>query len=224
MNQKEYIGRKIRDLRENNLHISADKLGEMIEPKKSGKAVLSWERGRTQPDGDTLIQLCTIFGVDISDFYYKTSEYINAIKISSNENDFVDVPVLGVIAAGTPIDMMEIDDTHPCPTLIRNSHPNSGWLKVEGDSYNEKLPNGCYALVDFDLKEPKENTPFAVCVNGYNATIKDIKKLANGFELIPRSYDPTYLPIIYDYNKEDTEEITIIGQVVYASFPFDWEF
>lgn len=131
---------------------------------------------------------------------------------------------MGEITAGTPIDMTEIIDNHPCPKQIADKHPNSGWLRVEGDSYNRSIPNGCYALIDFDMKEPNEHSPFAVCVNGHSATIKKIKRLANGYELIPNSYDPTYLPIIYDYNKEDTEEITIIGQVVYAAFPFDWEF
>ena len=198
-------------------NMSQKKVAESVHI--STNAYQRYEYGERDIPGKVLIRLADLFSTSTDKIL--GTEFIMP---SSSDSDFVEVPVLGVIAAGTPIDMMEMDDTHPCPTLIRNNHPNSGWLKVEGDSYNEKLPNGCYALVDFDLKEPKENTPFAVCVNGYNATIKDIKKLANGFELIPRSYDPTYLPIIYDYNKEDTEEITIIGQVVYASFPFDWEF
>lgn len=181
-----------------------------------------WEQGVNEPDMGSIIQLAKLYRTTTDNIL--GTEFATFIAPSSSESDFVDVPVLGVIAAGTPIDMMEIDDTHPCPSTIRNNHPNSGWLRVEGDSYNRKIPNGCYALVDFDMKEPKDNTPFAVCVNGYNATIKNVRKLANGFELIPNSYDPTYLPIIYDYNKDDTEEITIIGQVVYASFPFDWEF
>lgn len=85
------------------------------------------------------------------------------------------------------------------------------------------LPNGCLALVDFDMKEPNEHDPFAVCVNGYSATVKRVKRLANGFELIPNSYDPTYIPTVFDYNKHDTEEITITGQVVWATMPFDYE-
>ena len=140
------------------------------------------------------------------------------------EPSFVYLPLYGEIAAGDPIDMTEISRSYPCPKQIAEKHPNSGWLRVEGDSYNRSIPNGCYALIDFDIKEPNEHEPFAVCVNGYKATIKRVKKLENGYELIPNSYDPTYLPIIYDYNKDDTDEVTIIGKVVYAAFPFDWEF
>lgn len=69
MNQDAYIGQQIRRFRKEKKW-SARELGEMIEPKKTDSAVTSWERGRTQPDGDTLIQLCRLFEVEISDFYY----------------------------------------------------------------------------------------------------------------------------------------------------------
>lgn len=187
-----------------------------------------YEYGERDIPGDVLIKLANLFKTS-SDYILKQTEepsrveyYVSSIPKSSHE--FVDLPVMGEIAAGTPIEMTEIIDNHPCPKQIADKHPNSGWLRVEGDSYNRSIPNGCYALIDFDLKEPNEHSPFAVCVNGYSATIKRVKRLANGYELIPNSYDPTYLPMIYDYNKDDTEEITIIGQVVYAAFPFDWEF
>ena len=52
-------------------------------------------------------------------------------------------------------------------------------------------------------------------VNGYDATIKRIRKLANGVELIPDSYDPTYRPKVYDFNEEDTPAIKILGKVVW---------
>lgn len=187
-----------------------------------------YEYGERDIPGDVLIKLARLFKTS-SDYILKQTEEPSrveyyAISIPKSNHDFVDRPVMGEIAAGTPIEMTEIIDNHPCPAQIADKHPNSGWLRVEGDSYNKSIPNGCLALVDFDMKEPNEHSPFAVCVNGYKATIKRVKRLANGYELIPNSYDPTYLPIIYDYNKDDTDEVTIIGQVVYASYPFDWEF
>jgi repressor LexA len=186
------------------------------------QAVSNWVSGKNAPDIEKIADIADAYSVKMSDILEGGLDY-EIDSISEPNPAFINLPVLGEIAAGTPIDMMEINDEHPCPTAIAREHPNSGWLKVKGDSYNKKLPNGCLALVDFDKTEPLENTPFAVCVNGYSATIKNIKQLANGFELIPNSYDPTYTPKIYDYNKDDTEEITIIGQVVYATFPLDWE-
>ena len=57
-----------------------------------------------------------------------------------------------------------------------------------------------------------------------SATIKRVHKLANGFELIPDSTDPTYKSTIYDYGEEGTETITIIGRVVWHCVPFDWDY
>lgn len=181
-----------------------------------------YEYGERDIPADVLVKLALLFNVS-SDYILMQTDKEDGFG-TSVEYYYVDLPVMGEIAAGTPIEMTEVIDNHPCPKQIADKHPNSGWLRVEGDSYNRSIPNGCYALIDFDLKEPNEHSPFAVCVNGYSATIKRVKRLANGYELIPNSYDPTYLPMIYDYNKDDTEEITIIGQVVYAAFPFDWEF
>lgn len=202
----------------------------------AGIANLTYQRyeyGKRAIPGDVLIKPTNLFKVS-SDYILEQTDNpsrytYGSVPLENNggkgdATDFVDLPVMGEIAAGTPIEMTEIIDNYPCPKQVADKHPHSGWLRVEGDSYNRSIPNGCYALIDFDMKEPNEHSPFAVCVNGHSATIKKVKRLANGYELIPNSYDPTYLPMIYDYNKEDTEEITIIGQVVYAAFPFDWEF
>jgi repressor LexA len=87
------------------------------------------------------------------------------------------------------------------------------------------LPNGCYVLVDPDQREPIVNgRPYALCVNGYDATVKRVRQLANGLELIPDSLDPTYRAQVFDSGVEGTETITIIGRVVWHTFPYDWEY
>lgn len=136
---------------------------------------------------------------------------------------FVDVPLLGSIAAGKPIDMMESDGRFPAPLPIIERHPRSFFLRVEGDSVNRRIPDGYVALVDPDDREPNERDIFAVCVNGYSATLKHVRKLANGYELVPDSYDPTQRPIVFDYGEEGTDEVTIIGKVIWAAVPFDMD-
>lgn len=155
--------------------------------------------------------------VDTDDF--------TTLQVKENkESDFVEIGVASDIAAGVPIELTECDYTFPCPRVIAEQHPNSRWYKVVGDSWNRKIPNGCLALVDFDRKEPlNDRVPFAVCVNGYSATIKGVQKLGNGYRLIPNSWDETITPLTFDYNKDDTEEVTIMGEVVYATFPYDYE-
>lgn len=141
-----------------------------------------------------------------------------------NSSDFVEVPLYGSIAAGTPIEMIPVDETHPVPAKVMDKYPEAFLLRVKGRSMDKVLPDGCYALIDPCEEVERDNQPHAVCVNGYDATIKRVRNLANGIELDPDSTDPTFKPSIYDYGDENTEEITIIGRVVYYVLPFDWGF
>lgn len=143
---------------------------------------------------------------------------------SQTVQSFYDCPLYGSIAAGTPIEMVEVEDTFPIPSEMHRRYPEAFLLRVEGESMNRVLPNGCMALVDPCEAMERDGEPYAVCVNGYDATIKRVRTLANGFELDPDSTDPTYKPTIYDYGVEGTETITVIGRVVWYCVPFDWGF
>lgn len=142
----------------------------------------------------------------------------------------MDVPFFGEIVAGAPI---EIDDLGcycskveiPIPYIVHEKHPRSFLLRVVGNSMDRKIPNGYNALIDPDENEPNEHDAFAIYVNGDSATIKRVKKLENGYELIPDSYDPTCLPIVFDHNNPVDQEktVTVLGKVVYAVMPFDYE-
>ena len=141
-----------------------------------------------------------------------------------SQSDFVDVPLYGSIAAGTPIEMVAVDDYHPIPSPMHDRYPDAFLLRVSGESMNRVLPNGCYALVDPCEEVVKDNDPYAVCVNGYDATIKRVKKLANGFQLVSDSTDPTNAVQTFNYNEPGTETLTVIGKVVWYVLPFDWSF
>lgn len=138
--------------------------------------------------------------------------------------DFIDVPLYGSIAAGTPIEMIDVDDTHPIPSEVHEKYPDAFLLRVKGESMNRVIPNGCYVLVDPCDVVDAEMQPYAVCVNGFDATIKRVRTLSNGFELVPDSTDPTYKPTVYDYGEPDTETVTVIGRVVWYTLPFEWRF
>lgn len=203
---------RIKELRE-AVGISQEKLAAAIGCSKN--SIQNYENRLREIPGAVLVKLVEFFDV--------SSDYILMQEDGVESDGYCRVPIYGEIAAGKPIDMMEINDTFPIPCNLRDKHPNCGLLRVEGDSFNRSIPNGCYALIDFDQKEPNERDAFAVCVNGYTATIKRVKRLSNGFELIPYSYDPTIRSTVYDYNENDTEEVTIIGKVVWATMPFDYE-
>lgn len=210
---KKQIAAKLKEFRK-NAGMNVDEVGDILG--KSGKTISAWEVGRGQPDGDELVVLCDLFNVHISDFF--------GASVNTSDAAFFDVPLYGSIAAGTPIEMIATEGNFPIPTIKHEQYPDAFLLKVEGDSMNKILPNGCYALIDPCTEVDRDGQPYAVCVNGYDATIKRVRKLNNGFELVPDSTDPTYKPTVYDYGVEGTETITLIGRVVYYVLPFDWEF
>ena len=168
---------------------------------------------------NTVLPILAALGID-SNWIIKN----RLIEVGKSGSEFVDVPLLGSIAAGTPMEMVETEDTHPVPTKVMEQYPDAKLLKVKGSSMNRVLPDGCYALIDPCEDVERDNQPYAVCVNGYDATIKRVHKLANGFELVPDSTDPTYKAKVYDYGEPGTETVTVIGRVVYYVLPFDWGF
>lgn len=190
----------------------------------SEATVSGWRKG-AQPRKANLEKLCDYFGITeddiLSDSFGLAAREHGRYGAVGQSNQFVNVPLLGSISAGKPIDMMGVDEKFPAPLPIIKQHPDAFFLRVEGDSVNRKIPNGYVALIDPNDRETNEHDIYAVCVNGYSATLKHVRKLANGYELVPDSYDPTQRPIVFDYGQKDTDEITIIGKVIWAAIPFD---
>lgn len=144
--------------------------------------------------------------------------------ISENVDDhFVYVPLFGRIAAGEPLYMDKVDNHVLTPKELTRKYPHAFFLTIDGESMNRVLPNGCYALINPDEKQVINNVAYAVCVNGYDATVKRVRQLENGVELVPDSTDPTFHPMVYDHTVAGTESITIIGRVVWYTVPFDFE-
>nr|WP_314638567.1 XRE family transcriptional regulator [uncultured Olsenella sp.] len=183
-------------------------------------AVASWESKDTLPDYERIKQIAQLFDVPVPTLFARYIPTRDEEEFSSEE-----LRVYGKIAAGTPFEMEEGDYGFPCPTFLTKRHPKAFFLEVYGESMNRVLPNGSLALVDPTLREPVlDGSVYAVCVNGYDATVKRVRRLENGLELDPDSTDPTFHPMVYDATVEGTETITIIGRVIWYTIPFEWEF
>lgn len=191
----------------------ADELGT------TQQTIQRYESGARDIKSSVILQLSETLGVTVS-YLLGVSEEAPSADVSSMQS----VPLLGSIAAGTPIEMRAVDNSFPVPTRIMEQHPHAFLLRVDGESMNRVLPNGAYALVDPCDDVEANGKPYAVCVNGYDATIKRVRKLSNGFELVPDSTDPTFRSVVYDYGIEGTETITVIGRVVWYTLPYDWDF
>lgn len=224
MDAREYIAKQIKHYRTKKLSLTASELARLLEPPRSSKTISSWETGRTQPDSETLLQLSRLFGISISELYPdpRIQGYQLEYPVDSGSH-YVDIPLYGSIAAGKPLTAIPIEDTHPIPIELFEKYPQGFFLKVNGESMSNSLPNGSYALIDPTQTDPKDTKAYALSIGAGDTTIKRVKQLSNGYELIPDSKDPTLKPQIYDFSQDDPNEITLIGKVVWMMLPFDWE-
>lgn len=181
-----------------------------------------WEQGQNDPDLNSLIQLVKLYGVSLDSIFEIGVAGDNSVNCNRNSR-MTSVSLLSGITATASIEVINSDETYDIPSDIYDRYPQAFLLKVVGDSMNRVLPNGCYALVNPCQEASKPMKAYAVCVNGFDATIKRVKPLSNGYELIPDSIDPTYRPQIFDFNEIDTQSVSIIGEVVWYLVPFGFE-
>ncbi|MCL2889407.1 MAG: S24 family peptidase [Eggerthellaceae bacterium] len=166
-----------------------------------------------------MIQLCKIFDEPIAAFYpLASSKTANGTSGSCSE-----VALYGSIISGKPLAFIPIEGMKPCPLELRRKYPQGFFLRVKGQAMNNILPDGSFAFIDPLQSAPIDNRVYALCLNDDDAIIRRIKKLGNGFELLPDSNDPTLKPSIFDYADEGSNRIVVVGRVVWMMLPFDWE-
>jgi len=123
----------------------------------------------------------------------------------------VRVAVLGSIPAGIPIEAIEdIIDFEEIPVDMAMTGEYFG-LKVKGNSMSPRISHNDVVIIRRQ-DTAETNDICAVMVNGYEATLKQIKKSESGITLIP--FNSEYTPMFY--TNEDIEKlpIRIIGKVV----------
>jgi len=132
-------------------------------------------------------------------------------------------PLYGRIAAGAPVESLVVEDRLWCPPDVLRAHPRGFFLRVTGESMNRVLPNGCFAFVDPDA-EVVNGDIAAVHVNGCDATIKRYHRMSTSVVLQAESADPSERDLVFDYSKPGMDEVTVIGRVVWRTFPVDVRF
>ncbi|MBP3431781.1 MAG: helix-turn-helix domain-containing protein [Clostridia bacterium] len=144
-----------------------------------------------------LNELSNIFQVPIETFIENT-----------NKNK---IPVLGTIPAGIPIEAIEeIIDYEEIPQTMAAKGEFFG-LKVKGDSMSPRIQSGDVVIVQ-KQEDANSGDVCVVMVNGFDATLKQIKKDYNGITLVP--FNKEYKEMFYS-NKDIQElPIKIIGKVV----------
>ena len=135
---------------------------------------------------------------------------VNADAPKYEEPQFYMAPVYGKISAGQPNWVEEcIEGRLPLDLNLMNivNPDECFFLCVNGESMNEKIKNGAYALIR--KTDYVENGEIAVVlVNGYDATLKKFSKQGDLIILEPQSTDKSIQTQVYG---KDTE-VKILGK------------
>lgn len=207
-----FIGNNINAIR---IHygLSQEQFADVIDVRQT--TVSAWECGDSTPRKTNVEKIvAAIPGLQFDDIMSEERGFARTVNRPRQEG-FSPVPLFGSVAAGTPIEMLPVDDMKEAPAKYVQDDPDAFLVRVHGTSMNRSIPDGSFALVSPKYAEPNERDMFLVTVNGYDATIKRVRRLANGIELVPDSYDSTYRPQVYDYGEADTPPIRILGKVVW---------
>ena len=123
------------------------------------------------------------------------------------------IPILGRIAAGTPIYAEENIEGYTYTDL--NGGAEYFGLRVRGDSMDAAGIKDGYTVIV--RRQPEvENGQIAVClIDGQDATLKRFSQTGSVVTLMPQSTNPTHQPFIYDLKQT---HVDILGLVVKVEF------
>ena len=164
-----------------------------------------WENGKVKIDHESLAKLSKLFGVTI--------DYLMGISEQPQDN-IVKIPVLGTIPAGIPLEAIEdIIDYEEIPQSFLSGGKEYFALAVKGDSiWPDYLP------VDEVIvrKQPICNSgdDCIVYVNGYDATLKQVKLNDEDHSLTLMPRNQSYPPRTYTQEEIQALPVTIAGVVV----------
>ncbi|EEM02013.1 hypothetical protein bmyco0002_56320 [Bacillus pseudomycoides] len=216
------IGKNIKKLRDKH-NLSQKELGEIAGV--SDKAVSTWEKGLKEPRMGVIQKIADHFGILKSDIIEDQDSKVTHIRPNQPEikNNCKPVPLLGAIAAGTPLEMVAVEEWVNIPVEITDCHPHAFLLRVVGDSMNKVVPPNALALIDPDI-EIRNGDVAAVAVNGFDATLKRFYKFQDGVTLEPESYNPEHKTQFYDSKTQEFTPVVVKGKLVWYMAPLNIKF
>ena len=165
----------------------------------------TWIQGIALPRMGKVQTLADYFGIRKSDLIEERQ------NVTKQKSKGVVIPVLGHVAAGIPIEMIEdIIDTEEIPEDMAK-HGEYFALKIKGDSMTPSINNSDVVIVR--QQEDAENGDIVIAtVNGNDAVCKRLKKYSDGLSLI--SLNPAYEPLYFNTSEIQGTPVKIIGKVV----------
>lgn len=185
-----------------------------------------WKKGKSAPKYDKIQKIAEYFGVEpewlsgTSDFKTKEEmlQHFDSITdIPALQSDVfrlekgMKIPVLGNVAAGTPI---FAEENHIGSEEISEELASTGdffGLRIKGDSMSPRISDGDIVIVR-QQDDAESGDIVIVLINGDSATCKKLMKYQEGISLI--SFNPAYEPMTFSNKEIEETPVRIIGKVV----------
>ncbi len=200
---------------------SLEELANKLDNIVTRQSLFRYETNEARMKNTIFKQICLALNEDpnvvwneinnrlISDLNFDNAELVEA------NNDTIQIPVLGVIKAGIPIEAQEnILEYIDIPKDWLKGEKVYYGLKINGDSMFPKYQSDDIVIFEKneDLHEA-DNKDCAVMINGFDATFKKVKLNQDGITLIPYNIDNTdgFETTYYDSEQIQKLPIRIIG-------------
>ena len=180
------------------------------EAEVSRASLTDLKMGRKQSlSADTLSKIASYFSVSVD--YLLGNESAPDGPPAPSRPGSKWIPVLGKVAAGTPIEAVEdILDYEEIDAKTAASGEHFA-LQIKGQSMEPRIKDGDVVIVR--KQDGCDSGDVAVVlVNGDEATVKRIKKEPAGIMLIPSN--PSYEPKFYSNDEILSLPVRIIGKVI----------
>ncbi|MGN1168711.1 MAG: LexA family protein [Acutalibacteraceae bacterium] len=164
-------------------------------------AVSQWEKGRTDPDKNSIVILSEIFNV--------SADTIMGLESRAEKKNLI--PVLGYVRAGIPLEaVQEILDYEEISESMAASGEHFA-LRITGNSMEPRICDGDVVIVRRQ-SDVDSGDIAVVLVNSMDATVKKIIKKGTSISLVP--FNPNYDVTIFTAQEIASLPVTIVGKVV----------
>jgi len=166
------------------------------------------------PSLEVIKQISTAIFMDFNEVINligRDQEITLGIKKIIGKKKSVQIPVLGYVPAGIPIEAIEdIIDYEEISEQLASNGDYFG-LKIKGNSMEPRITEGDIVIVR-KQSDVESGDIAIVLVNGNDATCKKLIKHENGISLI--SFNQVYSPKFFTRDEILNKPITIVGRVV----------
>lgn len=175
--------------------------------KLSQSAIAMYESGKREPKIEVLELLADYFNVDMNYITGKSNKttYIPVPKVDK-------IPILGSVAAGTPIDAYEDLMGYVEDKDYHSDGHNYFALRIKGHSMEPTIKDGDIVIV---RQQPTVDSGdiAIVLVDGESATAKEVHIRKDGITLV--GHNPSvYTPHFYSNEDVATLPVNILGRVM----------